>query len=108
IISYFLLFEDLVFSLILLVKGEWMSALAALAMGLVFIFGFKIYATKKIKTFKQKLIFHKISFFFINVKVDFRNSLPFRRRSAKPPRRKRLWVPASQFFGRVPQISSIR
>jgi ABC-2 type transport system permease protein len=33
------------------VKGEWMSALAALAMGLVFLLGFKIYAAKKIKNF---------------------------------------------------------
>ncbi|MGE7761133.1 ABC transporter permease [Peribacillus sp. NPDC097895] len=51
LISYFLLFEDIVFCMVLLVKGEWMSALAALAMGLVFLFGFKNYATKKIKNF---------------------------------------------------------
>ncbi|WP_340373023.1 ABC transporter permease [Peribacillus sp. FSL E2-0218] len=51
IISYFLLFEDLVFSIVLLVNGEWMSALAALVLGLVFLVGFKIYATRKIKNF---------------------------------------------------------
>ncbi|MBK5445444.1 ABC transporter permease [Peribacillus sp. TH24] len=51
LISYFLLFEDLVFSIVLLIKGEWMSALAALAMGLVFLLGFKNYAIKKIKNF---------------------------------------------------------
>ncbi|WHY57794.1 ABC transporter permease [Peribacillus simplex] len=51
LISYFLLFEDLIFGLVLLVKGEWMSALAVLAMGLVFLLGFKIYAAKKIKNF---------------------------------------------------------
>ncbi|PJN86724.1 ABC transporter permease [Bacillus sp. mrc49] len=51
IISYFLLFEDFVFSIVLLVNGEWMSALAALVLGLVFLVGFKIYATRKIKNF---------------------------------------------------------
>ncbi|MFJ7745644.1 ABC transporter permease [Peribacillus sp. NPDC097295] len=50
-ISYFLLFEALVFSLTLLVKGEWMSTIAVLALGFIFILGFKGYATKKIKNF---------------------------------------------------------
>lgn len=51
LISYFLLFEAIVFSLILLVKGEWMSTIAALALGIIFILGFKGYATRKIKNF---------------------------------------------------------
>ncbi|MCK1992922.1 ABC transporter permease [Peribacillus muralis] len=51
LISYFLFFEDFVFCTVLLVKGEWMSALATLALGLVFLTGFKVYATKKIKNF---------------------------------------------------------
>ncbi|MGE6378797.1 ABC transporter permease [Peribacillus muralis] len=51
LISYFLLFEDFVFCIVLLVKGEWMSALAALMLGLAFLVGFKNYATKKIKNF---------------------------------------------------------
>ncbi|WP_057912494.1 ABC transporter permease [Peribacillus muralis] len=51
LISYFLFFEDFVFCIVLLVKGEWMSALATLLLGLVFLTGFKVYATKKIKNF---------------------------------------------------------
>ncbi|MEV5113105.1 hypothetical protein [Peribacillus frigoritolerans] len=34
------------------------------------------------------------------IAVDFRNLLPFRRLSAKPPRRKACGVSASQLFGR--------
>ncbi len=50
-ISYFLITEDLVFVIVLLCKGEWMSALTALLVGVVFIFGFRMYAVKKMKTF---------------------------------------------------------
>jgi hypothetical protein len=32
-----------------------------------------------------------LQFFQENIPVDFRDPLPFRRLSAKPPRRKRLW-----------------
>ena len=32
-----------------------------------------------------------IDAFYLKFPVDFRNPLPFRRLSAKPPRRKRLW-----------------
>jgi hypothetical protein len=31
------------------------------------------------------------SFFLEKISLDFRNPLPFRRLSAEPPRRKRLW-----------------
>ncbi len=50
-ISYFLITEDLVFVIVLLCKGEWMSALTALLVGVIFIFGFRMYAVKKMKTF---------------------------------------------------------
>ena len=50
-ISYFLLVEDIVFVIVLLCKGEWMSALMAIVVGIVFIFGFRGYARKKLKTF---------------------------------------------------------
>ena len=50
-ISYFLLVEDIVFVIVLLGKGEWMSALMAIVVGIVFIFGFRGYARKKLKTF---------------------------------------------------------
>ncbi len=50
-ISYFLLVEDIVFMIVLLCKGEWMSALMAIVVGFVFIFGFRGYARKKLKTF---------------------------------------------------------
>ena len=50
-ISYFLMVEDVVFMLVLVGKGEWMSALSVLLVGIVFIFGFKSYAVKKMKTF---------------------------------------------------------
>lgn len=50
-ISYFLLVEDFVFVLVLLGKGEWMSALAALLAGAAFIIGFRGYAVKKMKPF---------------------------------------------------------
>ena len=50
-ISYFLLVEDIVFVIVLLSKGEWMAALTALAVGIVFIFGFRGYARRKLKTF---------------------------------------------------------
>jgi hypothetical protein len=32
-----------------------------------------------------------LQFLFKNVPIDFRNPLPFRRLSAMPPHRKRLW-----------------
>lgn len=50
-ISYFLLFEVLLFSVVLLVKGEWASTIAVLALGLIFILGFKNYAGNKMKNF---------------------------------------------------------
>lgn len=50
-ISYFLLFEVLLFSVVLVVKGEWLSTIAVLALGLIFIFGFKNYAGNKMKNF---------------------------------------------------------
>ncbi len=49
------------------------------------------------KNIKDKLVLNMVrnetslQFFLENIPVDFRNPLPFRRLSAKPPRRKRLW-----------------
>jgi ABC-2 type transport system permease protein len=50
-ISYFLMAEDVMFVIVLLCKGEWMAALSALIVGIVFILGFRSYAVKKMKTF---------------------------------------------------------
>ncbi|MFJ8244561.1 ABC transporter permease [Peribacillus asahii] len=50
-ISYFLSLEAVIFIVVLLCKGEWMSAGLALFVGIVFIVGFKSYAVKKIRTF---------------------------------------------------------
>lgn len=50
-ISYFLMVEDIVFVIVLLCKGEWMSALSALLVGIFFMIGFRSYAVKKMKTF---------------------------------------------------------
>lgn len=50
-ISYFLLVEDMVFVIVLLCKGEWMSALMIIVVGIIFSFGFRSYARKKLKTF---------------------------------------------------------
>ncbi len=50
-ISYFLLVEDVVFVMVLLAKGEWTSAIAALLVGAAFIIGFRGYAIKKMKSF---------------------------------------------------------
>lgn len=50
-ISYFLIVEDIVFVIVLLGKAEWMPALSALLIGIIFILGFRSYATKKMKTF---------------------------------------------------------
>lgn len=50
-ISYFLLVEDVVFMIVLLCKGEWISAISALFVGIIFILGFRSYAVKKMKTF---------------------------------------------------------
>lgn len=50
-ISYFLVIEDVVFVIILLCKGGWVSAGSVLLVGVLFIFGFRSYALKKMKTF---------------------------------------------------------
>ncbi|PCD08656.1 hypothetical protein CMV16_07140 [Peribacillus simplex] len=45
----------------------------------------------------DKLVLNRVrnktsqQFFLLKIPVDFRNPLPFRQLSAKPPRRKRLW-----------------
>ena len=50
-ISYFLIIEEIVFVIVLFCKGEWMSAISAVLVGIVFILGFRSYAVKKMKTF---------------------------------------------------------
>lgn len=50
-ISYFLVIEDVVFVIILLCKGVWVSAGSVLLVGMLFILGFRSYALKKMKTF---------------------------------------------------------
>ena len=50
-ISYFLMVEEVVFVIVLLCKGEWMSAVSTALVGIVFILGFRSYAVKKMKTF---------------------------------------------------------
>lgn len=50
-ISYFLMVEEVVFVIVLLCKGEWLSAITAILVGIVFILGFRGYAFKKMKTF---------------------------------------------------------
>ena len=50
-ISYFLIIEDIVFVIVLFCKGEWMSAISVVLVGIVFILGFRSYAVKKMKTF---------------------------------------------------------
>lgn len=50
-ITYFLIAEDMVFGMVLLGKGEWISALLSVVGGILFIYGFRLYAAKKIKTF---------------------------------------------------------
>ncbi|MCU6600675.1 hypothetical protein OCO53_09375, partial [Peribacillus frigoritolerans] len=49
------------------------------------------------KSMKDKLVLNRVwnktsqQFFLLKIAVDSRNPLPFRRLSAKPPQRKRLW-----------------
>ncbi len=50
-ISYFLIIEEIVFVIVLFCKGEWMSAISVVLVGIVFILGFRRYAVKKMKTF---------------------------------------------------------
>lgn len=50
-ISYFLIVEEIVFVIVLLCKGEWLSALSGILVGIVFILGFRSYAMKKLKAF---------------------------------------------------------
>ena len=51
LISFFLLFEGLVFCIVLLARTQWLSAAAVLVLTLIFIIGFKGYASRKIKNF---------------------------------------------------------
>lgn len=50
-ISYFLIVEEIVFVIVLLCKGEWLSAISGILVGIVFILGFRSYALKKLKAF---------------------------------------------------------
>jgi ABC-2 type transport system permease protein len=51
LVSYFLLFETVLFFIVLLVLGNWMAAVASIIAGMVFILIFKNYAAKKLKSF---------------------------------------------------------
>jgi ABC-2 type transport system permease protein len=51
LVSYFLLFETVLFFIVLLVLGNWMAAVASIVAGMVFILIFKNYAAKKLKSF---------------------------------------------------------
>lgn len=50
-ISYFLIVENVVFVIVLLCKGEWMSVISTALIGIIFILGFRSYAVKRMKTF---------------------------------------------------------